>query len=274
MIGMSRDTGGRDVATVPIVGPAERTGQRRAYTEMIMGLPFSIHLRGEFEDVTEATAVQRVWDDLRRYDRIFSTYRSDSDICRINRDEITVADADPAVAKVLALAERARAATGGAFDVYYAGSLDPSGIVKGWAASRAAAHLEPLGSDYYLNAGGDVLLRSAATGAPWRVGIEHPADTSGLLAVLQATDLAVATSGSIHRGRHISDPATGSAASGVLQATVCGPDLVWADILATALVAAGPPAPGTWQWPDDYQFLLITDDGQVRWTSGIAALLA
>lgn len=274
MIRMSRDSGAGDVATVPAAGPGAPTRYRRAYAEMIMGLPFSIHLRGKFDEMAEAIAVQRVWDDLRRYDRIFSTYRSGSDICRINRGEIGVRDADPVVGEVLELAERARVVTDGAFDVRHSGNLDPSGIVKGWAASRAAIHLEPLGSDYYVNAGGDVLLRSTATGAPWRVGIEHPADTSGLLTVLRATDLAVATSGSIHRGRHIINPATGSPAAGILQATVCGPDLVWSDTFATALVVAGPLTPGTWRWPADYQFLLIADDGQVRWTPGIAELLA
>ena len=50
-------------------------------------------------------------------DRVFSTYRPDSDISRIRRREIAVRDADPAVAQVLDFAEIARRLTGGAFDV-------------------------------------------------------------------------------------------------------------------------------------------------------------
>jgi thiamine biosynthesis lipoprotein len=195
-----------------------------------------------------------VWDSLRRADRVFSTYRADSDITRIDRGELAVPDADPMVAPVLELAERARLATAGAFDVRYAGRLDPSGIVKGWAASRAAELIVLPGADWYLNAGGDVMLRSAS-GQPWRVGIEHPTEREALSAVLELADGAVATSGGAHRGRHIVDPATGSAATGVLQATVYGPDLVWADMFATAIVAGGPPR--AWTLPDGYRYLLI-----------------
>ena len=249
-------TPGDVIATGPVP-------QRRAYAEMIMGLPFSLHIRGRLQEEAEAAVVQSVWGSLRAADRVFSTYRADSDISRIDRGELAVADADPAVAEVLDLAERARLATAGAFDVRYAGHLDPSGIVKGWAAARAAGLIDLAGTDWYLNAGGDVLLASPATGLPWRVGVEHPAEPTGLLRVLEVADGAVATSGSVHRGRHIIDPATGSAASGVLQATVTGPDLVWADVFATAIVVDGGPLGGAWQLPEGYACVIVTDAGDV-----------
>jgi thiamine biosynthesis lipoprotein len=179
---------------------------------MIMGLPFSVHLRypSSFrQDEENADAVgtidavvEEVWDSLRWADRVFSTYRQDSDISRIRNGQLRVRDADPAVAQVLDFAEIARRLTGGAFDVNgprprrrdvtgtrpvrtTSDTLDPSGIVKGWAASRAAAPLTTLGMDHYLNAGGDVLLRSTGLDHPWRIGIEHPddpdaANTSGI----------------------------------------------------------------------------------------------
>ena len=62
-------------------------------------------------------AVEAVWAELRWADRVFSTYREDSDISRIRRRELRVRDADPAVAEVLDFAEIARRLTGGAFDV-------------------------------------------------------------------------------------------------------------------------------------------------------------
>lgn len=249
------------VTSPPGDAPAEAP-PRRAYAEMIMGLPFSLHLRGPL-NAAEPAVVSAVWESLRSADRTFSTYLPGSDVNRIDRGELTVADADPAVAEVLVLAEQARSATAGAFDVRYAGRLDPSGIVKGWAARRAAALIDLPGIDWYLNAGGDVLLAAPATGMAWRVGVEHPADPTGLLRVLEIADGAVATSGSVHRGRHIIDPATGSPAVGVLQATVTGPDLVWADVFATAIVVDGGPLRGSWRLPDGYGCIVVTDDGRV-----------
>ena len=246
---------------------------RRSYTEMIMGLPISIHLRGIVDRATEARAVQRVWDDLRTADHVFSTYRDDSDISRIARGEIGVDAADPAVREVLDLAEEARRRTAGAFDVCYAGRLDPSGIVKGWAAARAARHLDLPGVDWYLNAGGDIALHSDRGRPPWRVGIEDPADTNSVMAVVDVADCAIATSGGAHRGAHIVDPRTGAAAAGIVQATVVGPDLVWADVFATAFVAAGSAAPG-WSLPPGYECLLVTDTGAVMGSAGMPALLA
>lgn len=261
-------------------------------TAMIMGLPFSIHLRAaakpaegvasgsagtdispEFEALVDV-AVDAVWRRLRESDRIFSTYRSDSDISRINRRELAVRDADAAVAQVLDFAEIARRLTGGAFDITGGGTLDPSGIVKGWAASHAVERLDALGVDYYLNAGGDVLLRSRSAGRTWRIGIEHPDDPQGLLAVVELANGAVATSGRAHRGEHIWDPATGEPARGITQATVVGPSLVWADVLATAVVAGGPARLDPAQWPPGNEVLFVTDDGRVMASAGFQALFA
>lgn len=258
-------------------------------TAMIMGLPFSVHLRspGSSHPVTAGpdagaieAAVDDVWECLRWADRVFSTYRPDSDISRIREGNLAVRDADPAVAQVLDFAEIARRVTGGTFDIHGPGrpphgtnTLDPSGIVKGWAASRASAPLTALGLDYYLNAGGDVLLRSVGSDS-WRIGVEHPDDPSGLLAVVELPNGAVATSGRTHRGEHIWNPATGEPASGLAQATVIGASLVWADVLATAVAAGGLERLDHASWPPGYDVLLVTDDGAVMATPGISTYLA
>ncbi len=256
------------------------------HTAMIMGLPFSLHLRSAMTDCAGSgrqpepgsqevdAAVEAVWAELRWADRVFSTYLADSDISRIRRGGLRVSDADPAVAEVLHFAEVARRLTEGAFDVRAGGALDPSGIVKGWAAARAAGALDALGLDYYLNAGGDVLLRSWRQDAPWRIGIEHPDDPSGLLAVVELPVGGVATSGQAHRGRHIWNPATGRPASGVSQATVIGPSLVWADVLATAVVAGGLERLDRTGWPPGHEVLLVTDDGAVLASPGFRSFLA
>ena len=116
-------------------------------TAMIMGLPFSLHLRGdsgsggpepEHPDIDEA--VEAVWAELRWADGVFSTYLPNSDISRIRRRELRVRDADPAVAEVLHFAEIARRLTEGTFDVRATGALDPSGIVKAGRPPGRPAH--------------------------------------------------------------------------------------------------------------------------------------
>lgn len=254
----------------PTTLPAE---PHLAYVEMIMGLPFSLHVRGSAEPAAVSAAAAAVWADLRRYDEIFSTYRGDSVISRINRGDLPLADAPAIVADVLAIGERARLMTGGAFDLRYAGRLDPAGVVKGWAAQRAARRLESLGADWYLSAGGDIALRSPS-GRPWRIGIEDPADQAAMLAVVQVSSGAVATSGSAHRGQHIVNPTTGRAAGGVVQATVLGPELVWADVFATALVVQPGPVNGRWRLPTGYEFMLLGDGGRIVQSAGFGAALA
>jgi thiamine biosynthesis lipoprotein len=144
---------------------------------------------------------------------------------------------------VLAVAETARVESGGAFDIRRAGPdgrlvLDPSGVVKGWAVSRAASLFEPLeGTDVCLSAGGDMVCRTVAVGPGWRIGVEDPADPARIVAVVPVRNGAVATSGAVHRGAHITHGRTGVTPSRVASVTVLGPDLTWADIDATAAYA-------------------------------------
>ena len=236
-----------------------------------MGLPFSLHIRDSGITGFAADLVaDRIWAELDHCDAIFSTYRPDSEISRLNRREIRVTDGDPALAEVLALAEQARERTGGVFDVRGAGPLDPSGVVKGWAAERA---FQSAGiSDGYLNAGGDLVL----VGPPrsWRIGIEHPADASGLLTAVELGTGAIATSGQTHRGVHLWDPRCGRWIQTSWQATVVGPSLTWADILATAAAVAGPDRLDRTAWPPGYHVLLADASGTVCATTGFGELPA
>ncbi len=205
---------------------------------------------------------------------MFSPYRPDSDLRRLERRPWCGA-VDPDLDNVLRLADLARRMTGGVFDVRATGRLDPSGIVKGWATQRAAAHLADLDVDYYLNAGGDLLVHNRAGDSPaWRIGIEHPADSSGLLAVVTLVGGAVATSGTSHRGAHLWDPTVGRPIDGSWQATVVGPELMWADVLATAAVVAGPERLDRTGWPPGYEVLLADRSGTVAASTGFADLLA
>ena len=212
--------------------------------EQVMGLPISLAVRGAHADDDAGRAA---WAEavaiLREADRVFSTWRDDSVISRLGRGEITEADCPPEVAEVLALGAAAERGSGGAFSVRWTrpdgvAVLDPSGVVKGWAADRAAAPLRALDdTDFCLSAGGDMVARAAET--PWRIGIEDPHDPSRILATVPLNDGAVATSGTAHRGGHLVDARTGLPPDGVASVTVVAGTLTWADIDATAAFARG-----------------------------------
>jgi thiamine biosynthesis lipoprotein len=216
---------------------------RRSWVQQIMGMPVSVHVRGPGAraDPCLADVVDAVFAQLREADRLFSTYRDDSEVSRLRRGDLTPARCHPLVREVLELCEEARERTDGWFDAWLPGGLDPSGLVKGWAVERAAALLADVdGLDHYVNAGGDMAVRVAGPAAPpWRIGVEDPRDRSRLLAVREVRCGGIATSGSAARGAHIVDPRTGNRPDDLLSVTVIGPTLLWADVYATAAVARG-----------------------------------
>ncbi len=229
--------------TVAVVAPTR-------YVEHVMGMPISLALRGRHaDDEWGRSAWTRVIGSLREADLVFSTYRPDSPISRLGRGEIAVADCPPEVAEVLALGGIAERESAGAFSVRRPGPdgatvFDPSGVVKGWAAERAAAALRELDdTDFCLSAGGDLTCRAVRPGsAPWRIGIEDPHDPSRIVATIPLRTGAVATSGTAHRGPHLVDARTGRAPAAVASVTVVADSLTWADIDATAAYALGPQA--------------------------------
>lgn len=216
-------------------------------------MPVSIHLRGGGPDTAAVeSAVASAFAELHRMDELFSTWKPDSPVSRVRRGELTVSECDPLVAQALAIGLEASVRTGGAFTTHLPDPdgilrFDPTGLVKGWAAERAAEPLRALpGVSWCLNAGGDVVAGRhrhvppvGADAAAWRVGIEDPHDRGRIAHVVPLTDGAVATSGTAARGAHLYDPASGSLVARPGSTTVVGPDLLWADIWATALFVGG-----------------------------------
>lgn len=258
--------------------PAEAPPALR-HAEEVMGTVFSFDVRGG-EPEAVRTALEEAVAGLHRVNEVFSTYREDSQISRLARGELTVGDCDPEVAEVLALGEEAERLSDGWFSTRYAGRIDPTGIVKGWAAERAARHLAATGvSGVSVNGGGDVQMFGVpGPHRPWRVGVSDPLRPGALAAVVSAAgadELAVATSGTAERGAHIVDPRTGRAAvTDLVAVTVVAPRLTWADIWATAAFAMGSRQALTWlESLPDAEALLITAGDEVRCTGGLAARL-
>jgi thiamine biosynthesis lipoprotein len=224
-----------------------------------MGMPIEVAVADPAVDVEPAFA----W--LRYVDAVFSTYREDSQISRLDRGEIALAECDAVVDEVLTRCLALECETGGYFHVRAGGRLDPSGLVKGWAVGRAAELIDA--PELFVNAGGDIVTR----GGPWRIGIRHPIEHESLAAVLAVTDRAVATSGEYERGQHVIDPHTGRPPEGLLSVTIVGPDLATADAYATAAFAMGEAGPEWAARRDGYDALCITADERVLTTAGMAA---
>ena len=178
-----------------------------------------------------------------RVDEVFSTYKENSTISRLKREEIEISSCSPEVQEVWALCKKAMELTEGAFNPWLKG-FDPSGLVKGWAAQKCGEIFEKYGVENSLvNAAGDLALRGGLlTGGevtPWEIGIRNPEIKDEIVESFKINTGAIATSGSYEKGAHIYDPFTNLIAIGARSATVIGPDAAIADALATALMVSG-----------------------------------
>ena len=240
------------------------------HVEECMGTVFSFDIRDDDSSEIETGLCQAV-AFLHEVDRIFSTYKSDSDISRLGRLEVTIGECDPLVAAVLEIGERAVADGAGAFTLYPHDLLDPSAVVKGWAIERASSILYDAGSRVHLvNGGGDIQCRSDGS-FDWGVAIADPRDSSRVILAVgdpQAPRFAVATSGSAERGEHIVDARGGVAGVGLLSVTIVGASITDVDIAATTAFALGAQARDWVEAHDGFEALAVLADGGMWTTSG------
>ncbi|MDQ0275962.1 thiamine biosynthesis lipoprotein [Arthrobacter silviterrae] len=213
-----------------------------------------------------AHALQGVVDWLHRMDAMFSTYRPDSEISRLDRGSLQLGECSPEVHEVLELCEQASRDSGGYFTARLPGGLDPSGMVKGWAVERASTMLQAAGSTAHaVNGGGDIqLLGKPQDGRPWTIGIADPFRRTALATTVAGTDMAVATSSTAERGQHIIDPTSGLPATALASITVTGRNLTTVDAYATAALAMGDKAKSWISGLSGVEAFAITATGE-RW---------
>lgn len=157
------------------------------FLETVMGIPMSIDVRDAVDGAIVEAAAERAFGVLREADRRFSRYRPDSELSRVNAAGGDLAAASAEFLEAVALGSAMAEASGGAFRVRRpGGDWDLDGVVKGWAADRAAGELAAAGlRDYCLNAGGDVAVSgSPGDRRPWNVAIRSPQSAAATLAVL------------------------------------------------------------------------------------------
>lgn len=206
-----------------------------------MGMPVTVAIEGEG---TAPEALGPAFSYFEQVDRQFSTYRPDSEISALNARRIGLGAISAAMREVLEIAEDTRRQTDGYFNVRRPdGSLDPSGIVKGWAVRNAAALMRGAGHrNFYVDAGGDIQAEGVNDdGEAWRTGIRNPFAEDEIIQAVRLSGRGIATSGSYARGRHIYNPKRpDDALDEIVSLTVIGGDVLEADRFATAACAMGP----------------------------------
>jgi thiamine biosynthesis lipoprotein len=159
--------------------------------------------------------------------------------------------------------------------------IDLGGIGKGHAVDRGIAVLQGRGIEHALvTAGGDSRIIGDRFGNPWVVGIRHPDRKDEVIARIPLEDAAISTSGDYERYfdesgvryHHIIDPQTGRSASKVRSATIIGPTATRTDGLSKTAFVLGPErAIEIYNRLDDIDAVLVTPDGRVLYTKGLAA---
>ncbi|OIO18980.1 MAG: FAD:protein FMN transferase [Candidatus Magasanikbacteria bacterium CG_4_9_14_0_2_um_filter_41_10] len=210
----------------------------RTTRDDIMGMPITVELVGGTQ-----SSIDAIFDYFYAVDIRFSTYKLDSEIMKINRGEIPEHAYSDEMKEVFALGEQTRKETNGFFSMKkHDGTIDPAGIVKGWAIRNAARRAETLGyTHYFIDAGGDIQSYGLdEEGKPWTIGIRNPFNEHEIVKVVRPDGQGVATSGTSIRGQHIYNPHTpGATIDDIVSTTVIGPDIYEADRFATAAFAMG-----------------------------------
>lgn len=243
-------------------------------TRSIMGMSITV-------EIVDQLVTSKIFDQVFEYftsvDVKFSTYKLTSEVSRINRGEISITEYSPDMQTVLMESEKTKTETNGFFDITKPdGSLDPSGLVKGWAISHAAQMIRKAGfKNYYVEAGGDVQASGKNTkGEKWRVGIKNPFKPDEIVKVLQIENGGVATSGTYIRGQHIYNPhQPDEKINDILSLTVVGADIYDADRFATAAFAQGRAGIRFIENLFGFEGYMIDKDGIGTETSGLGKFL-
>ncbi|MCD7826131.1 MAG: FAD:protein FMN transferase [Clostridiaceae bacterium] len=162
--------------------------------------------------------------------------------------------------------------------------IDFGGIAKGYASDEVVRIFGENGvSSGMISLGGNVWAMGRKTdGSLWRVAIQNPEESEDYLGVLEIENKAVITSGGYERyfeqdGKryhHIIDPSTGyPAENGLTSVTIISEDGTLADALSTSLYVMGLEKAVAW-WrghSSDFDVVLLTDQGQLYVTEGIAS---
>lgn len=159
--------------------------------------------------------------------------------------------------------------------------LDLGSVAKGYASDRIVDLLKENSVESALiNLGGNVYaLGKKPDGTLWNVGIADPLNSENTIGYVSISSKAVITSGGYERyfekdGKtyiHIIDPSTGFPVSNdLVSVTIVGDTGVVCDAFSTALFVMGSDrAIEFWRSSDDFEAILIKNDGKILVTEGL-----
>lgn len=236
----------------------------------IMGIPITL----DIPDCRDETVFSAVFARLRDIDARYSPYKENSELSRFRRGELSERELSGEMRQIMWACHHAEQETHGYFSSYFDGRFDPTGYVKGWAVKEVSDWLNQQAFDTFcIGAGGDINAHSSG-GKIWQIGLQSPADKHKLIGKISAGSIAVATSGNYERGGHIINPKTGRPATGIKSISVAGPDIVKADVLATAAFAMEGRGVAFMDAQHGYEALAVDEYDIIHMTSGMRELLA
>jgi thiamine biosynthesis lipoprotein len=198
----------------------------------IMGMPITVEISNIKYQIANRD-IEKVFDYLREVDEKYSPFKKTSEVGKLNRGERISKEME----EILRLAQDLKKETKGYFDIKKPdGSIDPSGIVKGWAIKNAADILRQAGyKNFFVDAGGD-----AEIAGTFKWGIRNPFNVKEIVKVLKLSNCGIATSGTYERGQHIYNPITKEKEiKDIVSLTVIGKDVYEADKSSTPAFAMG-----------------------------------
>lgn len=228
----------------------------------IVAAPSDVDELGEAR-IARALAAART--TLESLDQRFSHHRADSDINRWVAGRAVSTDAVAEIEHVLRQCGLLHGASDGVFRARNprTQALDTAGYVKGYAISAATSTLRCHGlRNVVVGVGGDAFCSGvAAFDRAWRVAVQDPTRTYAVVAMIEAGDQGVATSGQAQRGAHIWNQRT---SGDLLSFTVVGPDIAQADAFATIGFAMGASGMEWVRVHEGYRSIVVLPDGTVR----------
>lgn len=161
--------------------------------------------------------------------------------------------------------------------------IDLGALAKGYTGDKVIAELKENGiKSAIISLGGNVqAFGLKPDGSEWKVAVRNPFSPDTDMCILEIENKAVITSGNYERfftgddGRkycHIINPADGfPAENGLVSVTVIGESGIMCDAFSTALFIMGTDsAEDFWKKNGGFDMILVTDDGRIIYTEGLA----
>lgn len=160
-------------------------------------------------------------------------------------------------------------------------SIDLGAVAKGYTADLIAGKMKSEGiSAGIVDLGGNILtFGKKPDGSKWKIAVRSPYG-DGSVGTLTTDECSVVTSGGYERYfeqngvryHHILDPSTGRPAdTGLESVTIISSESKLCDALSTAMFVKGEQAAADfWRVSDDFEMIMLTTDGRLLITEGVA----